>query len=339
MSFIKDTPLLVTLTALVSAVLTLWAITVDPVFNPDALIYLASADEFIKGNIANGLAIYKWPFYPMLIAFVGTVCGVSVETAAYILNGILQVIAVLGFLACVKALGANKRTLIIAAVLILLFPSFIKYRAFVIRDVGFWACYLWSLYHLFLAVKTEQNKRFFYSFILIVFAFLFRIEAIAFIVIVPLFLLYLRNSAIPEGSSKAKLYILMAIIGSLILIPVIGLWIFGTHFNSSQGGLLANASSSLDMLVETLKFKINIIRAEVLNEFSAGIAPLVLIVSMAATAVYEPLRRLSFIFAYFSWHALKNNLVLQQKNIRSLFYVICVIHLLILLLSAVFKQE
>jgi len=339
MSFVKDNPLLVVLTALASMLLTLWAIRVDPIFNPDALIYLASAEEFLRGNINNGFAIYKWPFYPILIALISTIFGASVETAAYLLNGLLQVIAVIAFLACVKALGGNKRTLIIAAVLILLFPSLNKYRAFVIRDVGFWACYLWSLYHLFIALQTEQRNQLLYSVAFILLAFLFRIEAIAFILIVPLFFLYLRNAESNLGRPKAKLYILIAIIGSLVLFPVVALWIFGANFNASQGSLFATASSSLGLLVDSFKFKINSFRAEYLNEFFSGLAPLLLILSIAATAIYEPLRRLAFIFVYFSWHALKNNLVLQQKNLRSLFYLVCAIHLMIGFLSAVFNEH
>ena len=65
---LQDNKLLFLCTAIVSFGLTFWAISVDPVVNPDALLYLSAADELKQGNIGNAFELYKWPFYSFVIA-------------------------------------------------------------------------------------------------------------------------------------------------------------------------------------------------------------------------------------------------------------------------------
>ena len=324
---LQDNKLLFLCTAIVSFGLTFWAISVDPVVNPDALLYLSAADELKQGNIGNAFELYKWPFYSFVIAAVQTITGTTAQTSAYLFNGAMHAMAMLGFLACVHALGGNKKTLFIAALLILFFPSFNKYRSFIIRDAGFIAFYLWSLYHLFIAIKTEQICRYIFAFILIFIATLFRIEAIALLAIVPLYLFYANSSS----KSASRFWLFLSILGSLVLFFGISIWIFGEQSKATQPGLLGLLQGSMEQLANSLDFKLSMIRQQLLNEFSYKFAPAVLIITVLCISVYEPLRRLSYIFAYFSWHALKERLVLQEQNLRHIFYVICLLQLALLM--------
>ncbi len=328
MTLVRNNPLLIAITVLISIALSFWAVYVDPIINPDALIYLSAADEFKHGNFANAFELYKWPFYSFLIAGIEALLGVSAQNAAYTVNAIMHAFAMLGFLACVQALGGNKRTIIIAALVILFFPSFNKYRSFIIRDVGFLAFYLWSLYHLFLAVKIDQINRFIYAFILMVIATLFRIEGVALLVIVPSYLLYAKSN-----SKNARIFWLaVTIVGSLLLFFGISIWLFGGQAQGTQPGILGVIQGSMDQLTASLEFKLRVIRQQLLNEFSFKVAPAVLIITVICISIYEPLRRLAYIFAFFSWHALKKRLVLQNSETRHVFYVLCLIQLILLFL-------
>ena len=40
---------------------------INPVINPDGIIYISAAKQFAAGNFMDGLAIYSMPFYPFLI--------------------------------------------------------------------------------------------------------------------------------------------------------------------------------------------------------------------------------------------------------------------------------
>ena len=324
---LQNNKLLFFCTVIASFGLTFWSISVDPVINPDALLYLSAAEELKQGNISNAFALYKWPFYSFAIATVQTITGTTAQTSAYLFNGVMHAMAMLGFLACVHALGGNKKTLLIAALLILFFPSFNKYRSFIIRDAGFIAFYLWSLYHLFIAVKTEQIYRYITAFILIFIATLFRIEAIALLTIVPLYLLYTNS----HTKTASRFWLLLTISVSFVLFFGISIWLFGEQVKATQPGFLGLFQGSMEQFSNSLDFKLLVIREQLLNEFSQKLAPTVLIITVLCISLYEPLRRLSYIFAYFSWHALKERLVLQEQNIRHIFYVICLLQLTLLL--------
>jgi len=334
MAFIRNNYLLIAITVLVSFALTFYAIIVDPIINPDALLYLSAADEFKQGNFSNGIALYKWPFYSILISFLSSTFGLSLQSAAHVFNGTMHAMGIVGFLACVHALGGNKKTLVIAAILLLIFPSLNKYRSLIIRDAGFLAFYFWSLYHLLLAIQTDQIKRYCYAFILMLIAMLFRIEAIAMLAIVPTYILY--------SKSTHKFYRFcwsgITIVIASVLFFGISVWLFGEQSKSLESGILGMLQASVQHLNESLDFKLTIIRKQLLNEFSFKIAPFVLIVSVIGLTIYETLRRLAYVYAFLSWHALKNRLVLQQTELRHLFYVLCLIQLILLFLFALINM-
>ncbi len=326
MIFLRNNYLLLGITAMLSILLSFWAVFVDPIINPDALLYLSAAEEFSHGNFRNAFELYKWPFYSFTISITQSIFGISSQNAAYTINAVMHAFAMLGFLACVHVLGGSKRTLLIAAILILCFPSFNKYRSFIIRDAGFLAFYLWSLYHLFFAVKTERILRYALAFFLMGVAMLFRIEAIALLTIVPAYLLYART----RSKNMRCFWLAITLVGSATLFFGITLWLFGEHAQATQPGLLGLIQGSMEQLSSSLDHKLKVIRLQLLNEFSWKVAPAVLIITVLTIVIYEPLRRLAYIFAFFSWHALKNRLVLQDQPTRHLFYVLCLIQLILL---------
>jgi len=230
--------------------LTMWAITVDPIVNPDAILYFSVADEFALGNFSNAFTLYKWPFYSGFIAFVQAITGLSTQNSAYLLNSILYIIAVFGFLACVHALGANQRTLVIAAILILLFPSLNKYRAFIIRDAGFIAFYLWMIFHLIQGINKQQFSNFVWASVFIVLATLFRIEAIVPLLILPVYLQYLRSRG-----NKRIFWMLMTGVVSFGVFIGMSVWLFGEHASRTDSGLTGFFSAAIDHAIRNGKYR------------------------------------------------------------------------------------
>jgi len=320
--FVFNNKCLVVIAVIASVLLTIGAITLDPIINNDAVLYLTVAEELSLGNFSDAFTLYKWPFFSGLIAATHSVTGLSTLNSAYFLNIVFHAAAVLGFLACVQALGANKRTLIIAAVVILLFPSMNKYRAFIIRDAGFIAFYLWTVYHLIQGINKKQVSHLIWATLTILFASLFRLEAIVPLFILPTYMQYLRSRG-----TKRKFWLGVTITNCIVVFLGMCIWLFGEHASKTQSGVWGFLSASIDHAILNLQSRIRIITEKVLNPLSSEFATSVLWLTVAIITLYEPLRRLCFFFAYFSWHAVKNKLVLHKNSLRKVFYALCCIHL------------
>src|SRR5207245_1741547 len=123
----------------------------------------------------------QWPFYSVLIAYFTQLTHFSYVLSAYLLNGFFSLLSVCMFLIIIKELGGTKRVLFLAALIILLSHEFNNIRQYIIRDHGFWAFYLVSLFGLLRYVNypTWLNG-FIFSFSLLI-ATLFRIEGLVFL--------------------------------------------------------------------------------------------------------------------------------------------------------------
>lgn len=173
----------------ISVLLSIWLVYSDNVINGDGVLYLKSAEAFANGNWQEGVNIYRWPLYAALIGGLHYISGLETDVVAYVLNGALYALLVWTFLSIVKFFGADRRTLWIAAILILALPSLNSYRAFIIRDVGYWAFYLLGLSAFF---RFQRNPRLHTALgfgAAMTVATLFRIEGIVFLVFMPLVVL------------------------------------------------------------------------------------------------------------------------------------------------------
>ena len=145
----KERPLIILCIIFANIILSIWCISADPIINNDAVTYLTIAQKLVNGHWDETFTHYSWPFYSIFIAFTAKLLSVEVTTAAYALNTLFATLLSLAFVAIVKDLSTNNTAIIIiATVIILFFPSINKYRSFIIRDFGYLACYLWSLYFI-----------------------------------------------------------------------------------------------------------------------------------------------------------------------------------------------
>lgn len=186
-----------------SLLLTLWAWHVDPIINNDGTQYVRAATHFAAGEWQKGFDLYKWPFYSILSGIVARLSGVTPAQSAYGVNAVLYVLLIWGFLALLRVLGGDRRLLMLGAAVVLLHPSLNEYRSFIIRDVGFWALYVWSLAYLFDYLLSEKKRSLALWGVAMALAALFRVEGIAFLVLVPPCLLACRTTGAVRWTTMA----------------------------------------------------------------------------------------------------------------------------------------
>jgi len=207
--------------ALFSILLSVWAALKTSVINPDAICYLYSARAMEHGlMLATHLCDQaKWPFYSMLIFGVTKLTSLSLTASAYCLDGFFSLISVMAFIAIVNSFTHRTRIIILAAIVILLAHEFNNLRVDIIRDHGFWAFYLLSLFFALRYFMTQKGcYALLWSTSLIV-ATLFRIEGILFLLLFPL-------AAFLGTRQRLKTFLQLNILtlfgGSILLI---GLWL------------------------------------------------------------------------------------------------------------------
>jgi hypothetical protein len=188
LSRITPTQFLYLWAILASVALSVW-LNNHSIINNDGISYLRATQAFLDNGFWAAKDIYRWPFYPILIAYTHMLTQLSLEHAAFLLNTVLCAFIVTGFITVVKALGGQYRTQVCAAIIILFHTGFNEYRDYIIRDFGHWACMLYGLYFLILYAQNRQLRYGLAFGITMIVAFLFRTEAIIVMLIAPMALL------------------------------------------------------------------------------------------------------------------------------------------------------
>lgn len=82
--------------------------------NNDGLYYIASAQAYLNSTPHEAMQYYHWPLYPLLIAVTSIIFAAPVLTSAYIVNALLQIAIVFGFINLFKTLNPTKTQLWLA---------------------------------------------------------------------------------------------------------------------------------------------------------------------------------------------------------------------------------
>ncbi len=217
--------------AALSLLLSIWAVWAQFVPNPDAALYLRAAEQFAGGRWTEGIGTFRWPFYSLAIAATMTVTGLKALAAAEIVNALLAAITTVAFVALVGRLSNGDRlTALCAAFVILLQPHLAGDRPSVIRDNGYLAFFVVSLYlvardQLAPGIRTKIAIA-----AAIVVSGLFRIEGFVLAALVPLYYLLQRPGAWKRPSLLAGV-----VIACVALVPAAMLWTSGELTSWLQG--------------------------------------------------------------------------------------------------------
>jgi hypothetical protein len=173
----------------------IWSVAVqDGHINRDGFLYLKQAYLISEGNWKEGLAVYRWPYFSILIAFFYKITDLHLQVVAHGVNLMLFGITALFYLKILKLIYLQKYIIFYGGIILLSFiPIMDDYVGMILRDHGLWAgCMAGTYFYL----KYISNDKLFNNFlwqISFAFAGLFRPEAFVFLFLIPLFHLFFQK--------------------------------------------------------------------------------------------------------------------------------------------------
>lgn len=197
----------------------------DNVINNDGVTYLITAEHIKNGDWRQALQVYYWPFYSWLIALFSSATTLSLEHSAYTLNTLFLCVTVTAFILLAKKIRNNNIFIIFSAIIILIYPSLNDYRSYVIRDHGYLAFYLLSIYFFIDYTKNKAWPSLQLWAICMLVASLFRLEGIIFLLLLPLVLFLDRSVSIKKRIAEftnANIVLFIIITALFILIVFTG---------------------------------------------------------------------------------------------------------------------
>lgn len=174
----------------ISLLLSTWVILTNDTVNADGVLYLDAAYQIKLGDWGEALKLYRWLFYPVLIAVISKVTTLGVETTALLISVAIFATIIWVFLSLLMLLNASRSVLIAGLIIISVHPHMNEYRADISRDSGYWMLFLWSIYFLIRLQDTQQWKDALLWGASITLATLFRIDGVAYATLAPIILLF-----------------------------------------------------------------------------------------------------------------------------------------------------
>lgn len=229
----------------VSLLLSLWIDYHESIINPDAVCYLMSAEAFGQLGLKGAMHLCgqaKWPFYSALIYGLVQVTHLSYSSAAYLLDAFFSALSVSMFILIVKELGGSRRLLWCAAAVILLWHEFNSVREYIVRDHGFWAFYLTSLFFLLRFFRTPNWRNALgWSFSLLL-ATLFRIEGALFLLLIPFVSWFFTNYTL---KMRVKYFLVLNLPIFLIGFALLGYFLLHPQETLGKLGRIAELTNQL----------------------------------------------------------------------------------------------
>lgn len=211
---------------LASLLISVFTILVPESPNDDAYVYVRTAEIFSTDGFSAALQHYSWAGYSMLISLFG-ILGVSLFTAAHLVNALFFALLVFAFISIVKEIDDSETSLLLAAVTILVYPELNEYRYFIIRDIGFWAFSIFALWQFLLYTKQATIKFGLGFCCSLLLATTLRVESIVYLMVTPFVLLLDYRFEIQER--RKRLFKLYEIISATIIVGIILLMLLGLN--------------------------------------------------------------------------------------------------------------
>ena len=164
----------------------IWSVVIqDGHINRDGLLYLKQAYLMAEGSWKEGLALYPWPFFSILIAIFQKISGLHLQVVAHAVDLALFGIAVWFYLKTLKLIYKQKNIIFYGGIILLSFiPIMDDYVGMVLRDHGLWAGCMMGTYFYFVYLKDKAFKNNLLWQLSFAFAGLFRPEALVFLVLI-----------------------------------------------------------------------------------------------------------------------------------------------------------
>lgn len=252
----------------------------------DTVLYFEVAKQFTNGQFKVGLTLYNWPFYPALIAIIQYLTGLSVTISAQALNLIFFAVTTLSFLSIVRIAGGTQHTIFCAAFLLFSSTYIVgDILPMLIRDQGFWASYLTSVYFFILYARKPSFKLGLFWQIFALIAILFRVEAITFFILLPCLFLF---KPLPN---KFKTWFNAQSLGVLALAIILAMIGFSATLSLRDLGRINEIFTIFGQiytnLTEVFSAKAHVIASQVMGSFLDEFGMLVLLSGLLCILIYK----------------------------------------------------
>ncbi len=306
-----------------SIMLSIWLIATYDVINPDGICYLKSAAVFNNAGFVAAKQLCgqaKWPFYSILIASLVKLSAMQLSyfSAAMVINSFFSLLTVLVFISIVRHLTPSIRVQWLALFVIVCAHEFNALRPDVIRDHGYWAFYLLSLYIL-LKFSAADLGRWVYAILwgfTIGIATLFRIEGAMFILLIPVWAFFFPFCLNKNWIARFQQFLQLE---TVFFIGLIGLFFWHHSFSTLSSGRFAEVIFQLKqgpiLLVNLFLTRANALGSHVLSIYSASDAVSILFVTLFVWYFISIFLNLTFVYAIlviFAWY--KNLAKLNRQS-------------------------
>lgn len=330
-----NTPLktlwIVTGTIIASILISLLAWQTQNPVNPDGILYLRTANAFAEQHhLADAFAIYRWPFYSISIALLSQALNISLITSAYVINLSLITIIVATFILILRNLGANQTTQLLGAILILLYPNIGHTKTLIIRDFGYWAFYLLSLWQLLRFAKQPNWSTVVFWNISMLFATLFRVEGLIFWCLAPCALLFQTQFSF---SQRTRYFFKLQALLLLAVAAGIGIALTSSHVNQYLGRIpevIHQITDGIHAVIQNFISKKLAMQQYVLSYDAKDSAKPLLLAGMFGLLFYTLLNTLTWLYTAFSLHAFTKKLTGFNRDNTIILMTFIVINFIVL---------
>lgn len=272
----------------------------DPI-NVDGILYLHTAEVYLKNGLHAALTEYRWPLYSILIATTSQLTHLSLLHAAQLLNASLLGLLVVVFIKLIEELGGSTPVKVAAALIILLFPPLNHDRSLIVRDFGYWTFALLSLWLLLRFAKYEKWLDAIGWAIAMLLATLFRIEGGILLLFAP-FALWLQS-----GNIKMRLkHFLQAYAVTAGCIAVALFWFWFHPLNLPSGRIQELAQQlmqGLTLTTTTLQARITAITQLLQPEVNFHDVTILVLIGLVGLFIWQIFITLGLANLILSYHA------------------------------------
>lgn len=280
--------------------------------NPDSVLYLEAAKFFNNGDWKAGFEVFSWPFYSLCITLICKITHLNVHVSAQILNVFFFAIATYSYLKIIQLAGGKQRQ-IIAGALIWLSAQYMigGVLEMLMRDEGFWAFYLLSIVLFIRFYQQHQLKDALIWQVCIILATLFRIEAILYLLFLPLILLF-QTGFHPKQKWKHVIMANAMNIGVTTLI--VAVFTFNDNISTKILGRLNEVFTNnlWQEFTQQLTEKSRIMSSQVLGQFLEEFAVQGLLMTFIYVIIVKTISATGLVSAMLSGLAIKQNKQLIQ---------------------------
>lgn len=282
--------------------------------NPDTVLYFEQARLIALGDWSGAIKVFSWPLYGACIAAVHKLTSLGIHQSAQLLNMLFFGIATASFLSIIQLAGGGARVML-AGTLLLFGGQYLvgDVLEMLMRDEGFWAFYLSGLVFFIRYVQHNKLNDALLWQVCIIIATLFRIEAICYLIGLPVCLLFVRDLSRKNRLLRLLNAYSIAIFTLLAIVATIAL---SEDLNISNFGRLQEVFS-LNLYQElTLKLftQAQIMSNQVLGKFLEEFAVVGLLLTFLYAIVAKAISTTGLFAAVFAGLTLKNNGANIQPN-------------------------